>query len=79
MGSIEGNEYIIMFWFPDNSVLDGFAIEDGNASENFTDERGVGGGLWQKDSFVVRNCQFRNNFVYQAVVRFGLKCKCYFY
>ena len=69
VGSIEGNEYksYHVLVALDNSVLDGFIIEDGNASENFTDERGVGGGLWAEGStFVVRNCQFRNNFVYQG-------------
>ena len=28
------------------SVLDGFIIEDGNATENYSDDRGKGAGLW---------------------------------
>ena len=69
VGSIEGEDfksYHVLVAL-ENSVLDGFIIEDGNASQNFTDERGVGGGLWAEGSaFVIRNCQFRNNSVYQG-------------
>ena len=37
----------------DEAVIDGFIIEDGNASENFTnDSRGVGGGLWSEGQFL---------------------------
>jgi hypothetical protein len=37
----------------DGAMIDGFIIEDGNASENFTnDSRGVGGGI------VVRGSSF---------------------
>lgn len=52
----------------DGAMIDGFIIEDGNASENFTnDSRGVGGGLWSEGAvFEVRNCQFRNNWAYQG-------------
>jgi predicted outer membrane repeat protein len=51
----------------EGSVLDGFIIEDGNATENFTDDRGVGAGLWAEGSdFTIRNCQFRNNWAFQG-------------
>ena len=69
IGAIEGEDfksYHVLVALG-NSVLDGFIIEDGNASQNFTDERGGGGGLWAEGSaFVIRNCQFRNNSVYQG-------------
>ncbi|MDB3959072.1 SUMF1/EgtB/PvdO family nonheme iron enzyme, partial [Opitutales bacterium] len=47
-----------------NSLLDGFTIKDGNASENFGDgdDRGKGGGLYaDSTSFSVANCTFSNN------------------
>ena len=51
----------------EGSVLDGFIIEDGNATGNFTDDRGVGAGLWAEGSdFTIRNCQFRNNWAFQG-------------
>lgn len=45
-----------------NSTLDGFTIRDGNASENYSDDRGKGGGLWaEKVAFTVSNCAFTSN------------------
>ena len=47
-----------------DSVLDGFTIRDGNASENFGegDDRGKGGGLYGDSStFTLANCIFTNN------------------
>ncbi|MDG1354948.1 MAG: DUF5011 domain-containing protein, partial [Opitutales bacterium] len=47
-----------------DSVLDGFTIRDGNASENFGDgdDRGKGGGLYAHSTrFSVVNCTFSNN------------------
>ena len=47
-----------------DSLLDGFTIKDGNASENFGDgdDRGKGGGLYAgSTSFSVANCTFSNN------------------
>ena len=50
------------------ALLDGFIIEEGNATENFTDDRGNGGGLWaEKVAFKIRNCEFRNNWSFQEV------------
>ena len=41
------------------SVLDGFTITGGNASENFSDDRGKGAGLWADSaSITVSNCKF---------------------
>ena len=49
------------------SVLDGFIIEDGNATENYSDDRGKGAGLWaEKVGFEIRNCEFRNNWALQG-------------
>ena len=51
----------------DGAILDGFIIEDGNATENFSDDRGKGGGLWaQGVKFEIRNCEFRNNWAFQG-------------
>ena len=44
------------------STLDGFTIRDGNASENYSDDRGKGGGIWAKKvAFTVSNCAFTAN------------------
>ena len=44
------------------SHLEGFTIEDGNASENFSDSRGKGAGLYAKNaSFTLSECVFKNN------------------
>ena len=51
----------------DGSVLDGFMVEDGNATENYSDDRGLGSGLWAEgSSFEIRNCQFTNNWAFQG-------------
>ena len=51
----------------DGAILDGFIIEDGNATENYSDDRGKGGGLWaQGVEFEIRNCEFRNNWAFQG-------------
>ena len=52
-----------------NSILDGFIIRDGNASENFGDgdDRGKGGGLYaHSTTFSIVNCTFSNNFAKQG-------------
>ena len=49
-----------------NSSLDGFVIRDGNASQNFTDYRGLGGGLFADSAeFIISNCSFIDNQSYQ--------------
>ena len=49
------------------SLLDGFIIEDGNATENFSDDRGKGAGIWAEDvDFEIRNCVLRNNWAFQG-------------
>lgn len=49
------------------SLLDGFIIQDGNATENFNDDRGVGAGLWSEGTaFLIRNCKFANNWALQG-------------
>ena len=51
----------------DGAVLDGFTIQDGNATENYSDDRGLGGGLWAEgSSFNIRNCKFENNWAFQG-------------
>jgi predicted outer membrane repeat protein len=51
----------------DGANLDGFIIEDGNATENYSDDRGKGGGLWAEGvSFIIRNCEFRYNWAFQG-------------
>ena len=54
------------------SVIDGFTITGGNASENFSnDDRGKGAGLWADSAtFTVSNCKFISNNSYQG----GLPC-----
>ena len=52
-----------------NSLLDGFTISDGNASENFGDgdDRGKGGGLYaHSTSFSIVSCTFSNNIAKQG-------------
>jgi predicted outer membrane repeat protein len=57
------------------SVLDGFTITGGNASENFTnDDRGKGAGLWADSaSITVSNCKFISNNAYQGGAAIYLK------
>ena len=57
------------------SILDGFTVIGGNASENFSnDDRGKGAGLWAESSaFTVRNCTFSNNLAYQGGAGIYLK------
>ena len=57
------------------SVLDGFTITGGNASENFSnDDRGKGAGLWADDSnFTISNCKFTNNLANQGGAGIYLK------
>ena len=44
------------------SHIEGFTIEDGHASENFSDSRGKGAGLYAKNvSFTIIDCVFKNN------------------
>jgi predicted outer membrane repeat protein len=51
----------------DGAILDGFIIKDGNATENYSDDRGKGGGLWaQGVKFEIRNCEFLNNWAFQG-------------
>ena len=51
----------------DGANLDGFIIEDGNATENYSDDRGNGGGLWAENvAFTIRNCEFRDNWAFQG-------------
>jgi hypothetical protein len=39
----------------------------GNATENYSDDRGKGGGLWaQGVKFEIKNCEFRNNWAFQG-------------
>jgi len=51
-----------------DSLLDGFTISGGNASENYTDDdRGKGAALWAESTeFTVRNCVFTNNLSHQG-------------
>jgi parallel beta-helix repeat protein len=52
-----------------NSLLDGFTIKDGNASENFGDgdDRGKGGGLYaHSTTFSIVNCTFSDNIAKQG-------------
>ena len=45
-----------------NATLDGFTISNGNASENYSDDRGKGGALWAEYSaFTIKNCVFSSN------------------
>ncbi|MBT3568240.1 MAG: hypothetical protein HN494_05275 [Opitutae bacterium] len=45
-----------------NATLDGFTISNGNASENYSDDRGKGGAIWAEHSaFTVKNCIFSSN------------------
>ena len=45
-----------------NATLDGFFITDGNANENYSDDRGKGGALWAEHSaFTIKNCVFSSN------------------
>ena len=57
------------------SVLDGFTITGGNASENFSnDDRGKGAGLWADSaSITVSNCKFISNNAYQGGAAIYLK------
>jgi uncharacterized protein YjbI with pentapeptide repeats len=49
------------------STLDGFTIKAGNASKNYSDDRGKGAGLWaDSSSFAIRNCIFSDNRSYQG-------------
>ena len=49
------------------AVLDGFTITGGTASENFSDDRGKGAGLWADSaSITVSNCKFISNNAYQG-------------
>ncbi|MDC0547446.1 M12 family metallo-peptidase [Opitutales bacterium] len=49
-----------------HSSLDGFVIRDGNASQNFTDYRGLGAGLFaDRTEFIISNCSFIDNQSYQ--------------
>ena len=52
----------------EGSVIDGFTITGGNASENFSnDDRGKGAGLWADSAvFTVSNCKFVSNNSYQG-------------
>ena len=52
----------------EGSVIDGFTITGGNASENFSnDDRGKGAGLWADSAvFTVSNCKFVSNNAYQG-------------
>ena len=51
----------------DDSLIDGFIIEEGNATENYSDDRGRGAGLWAENvAFEIRNCEFRNNWAFQG-------------
>ena len=44
------------------SHLEGFTIQDGNATENFSDSRGKGAGLYAKSvTFSISECIFKNN------------------
>ena len=66
IGDSSDNSYHVIVAL-DDAVLDGFIIQDGNASENFTDSRGVGAGLWAESvSFEIRNCEFKNHWAYQG-------------
>ena len=58
-----------------DSILDGFTISGGNASENFNDDdRGKGAGLWADSStFTVSNCIFSDNLAYQGGAGIYLK------
>ncbi len=45
-----------------NATLDGFTISNGNASENYSDDRGKGGAIWAEYSaFTIKNCVFSSN------------------
>ncbi len=45
------------------SHIEGFVIEDGNSTENYSDSRGEGGGLYADGvSFSIRDCLFRGNY-----------------
>jgi predicted outer membrane repeat protein len=49
-----------------NTTLDGFTISNGNASENYSDDRGKGGAIWAEYSvFTIKNCIFSSNFANQ--------------
>ena len=58
-----------------DSLLDGFTISGGNASENYSDDdRGKGAGLWADSSaFTVSNCIFNTNLAYQGGAGIYLK------
>ena len=58
-----------------DSLLDGFTISGGNASENYSDDdRGKGAGLWADSSaFMVSNCIFNTNLAYQGGAGIYLK------
>lgn len=64
-GVIADNAYHVVIP-ASGSTLDGFTIENGNASENFSDDRGLGGALWaERIAFSVRNCTFSTNYANQ--------------
>ena len=66
IGNSSDNSYHVIVAL-DGAVLDGFVIQDGNASENFTDSRGVGAGLWAESvNFDISNCEFKNHWAYQG-------------
>ncbi|SVE04711.1 uncharacterized protein METZ01_LOCUS457565, partial [marine metagenome] len=64
-GVIADNAYHVVIP-ASGSTLDGFTIENGNASEIFSDDRGLGGALWgARIAFSVRNCTFSTNYANQ--------------
>ena len=47
---------------PTNANLYGFTISNGNASEDYSDDRGKGGAIWAEYSaFTIKNCIFSSN------------------
>ena len=65
-GDSSDNSYHVIVAL-DGAQIDGFIIKDGNASENFTDDRGFGAGLWaEHSSFKVSNCEFSNHWAFQG-------------
>ncbi len=65
-GNSADNSYHVLVPL-DGALLDGFIIEDGNATENFSDDRGKGGALWAENvAFQISNCEFRNNWARQG-------------